>query len=147
MPIPVSNNATITMSIDDFRNLEKELDQLRAEIAKHLDVPLPGPQAGDPEVIDSFYSAMEIVRFAVGNLNPESYRGWPTDALGKLADQIELLFPGDQNWLSTAIAFRELASEAIDADALRLRRQKAAEVLTSVLDTTQESAGESAGSS
>jgi len=140
MPIPVSNAATVTMTIDDFRKAEAELDSLREQVKALSMRPVTSNTVTDARLTAAFSSAMEVVRFAVGNLNPESYRGWPTEALEQLAQAIDELYPDDPNWQSTAIAFRELAGDAIEADTIRVRREEAAEAVATAI---AQSGGES----
>jgi hypothetical protein len=77
-------------------------------------------------VLAALESALPIVQFAVGNVPPESVRGWPTASLAALADQIADLFPQDSDRQSMAIAFREVADHALQIEQYRVQRTEAA---------------------
>lgn len=81
--LPVSDNATITMPLPDFRRAEKEYDRAMREGNPHLGVADLPPEL--EKIQDALQNALRIVGFAVGNLNPESVYNWPhraVDALG-----------------------------------------------------------------
>jgi hypothetical protein len=56
--------------------------------------------------------AREIVRFATGNLGPETYAGWPTPALRAFADLLEAAPGAPGDYVEMAVDFRHYATEA-----------------------------------
>lgn len=136
MPLPVSDTATITMTMHDFRKLERDREALEARIAE-LET---AGGAAQPAPADTerwrlaLQMALPVVQYAVGNLNPESYRDWPAGELWALAELLPELFPGDPDVESLAIVFREFATQAEDLDDFRAERREAAAAVLAPID-------------
>jgi hypothetical protein len=132
MPLPVSDTATVTMSMHDYRKIERDREALEERI-QELEA---AGSAAQPEPADierwrrALQMAAPIVQYAVGNLNPESHRDWPAGELWALGELLPELFPNDADVQSLAITFRQFAAEAEDYDDFREhRRQVAATVV------------------
>jgi len=134
--MPVSDSATITMPIKDFRAAEAEIDSLRDAILQMRKrgrsastTSTENPSAdGDPAwdtkaLIDS---ALPIIQFAVGHLDPATVRNWPHVNLVAVANLIDRLCPDDANLRSLAIEFRTFSNEAARLDRFRADRYEAA---------------------
>lgn len=88
-------NATITISIEDYQKLKNRAAELELELGKtraELDQARLGPTDSDTRKLsEAFNHALEIVRFAVGNLHPLTVRGWPylhLRALGEVSPDL-----------------------------------------------------------
>ena len=127
LSLPISDNATITMSMHDYRALERahEILQERINALEKNGVRTTEPAAAATWG-QALRAALPVVQFAVGNLNPESVRDWPADSLRLLAAKMFELFPDDADRQSMAITFREFAKEAAKLERFRSRRLEAA---------------------
>lgn len=133
MSFPISDTATITMSIHDFRHIERFVDELRAQIntLRARETPVRDADETTADLIAALDAALPIVQFAVGNLNPESVRGWPYDAVQQLSALIAHLFPENSDRQSLAVTLQQFAKEAVEVEALRIERLRVAhEVLS-----------------
>jgi len=133
MSLPTSDSATVTVLLRDWTHIEREFELLRKQLRQATDNNAPVVPMEAQAVLAALESALPIVQFAVGNVPPESVRGWPTASLAALAEQIMTLFPDDADRQSLAITFREVAAHARDIDQYRAHRTEAA---VRVLETT-----------
>jgi len=77
-----------------------------------------------PALMVALRAAVEVVQFAVGNLDPTTVRGWPYEALGTIADALEQI-PGlqeDPNMRSLAGELRHFAGIAAGLEEFRKER-------------------------
>lgn len=128
MTLPISDTATVTMTMHDFRKLERDREALEARIAE-LESDSHTPAETSPDVArwrQALQDALPIIQYAVGNLNPESYRDWPAGELWSMSDHLVDLFPDDADLQSLAITFKQFAAEAEDLDDFRAERRTAA---------------------
>ncbi len=130
MGLPLTDSATVSMSIRDFRAAENEIDSLRAE---NVDLRKNGVAVTSDPTLDPVRdlralldAALPVIQLAVGNLDPATVIGWPHNDLVTVADLIERIYPGDVNLQSLAIEFRTFAHEAKRINKFRAERHKAA---------------------
>lgn len=130
MGLPLSDSATVTMGIKDFRAAEAEIDRLRVE---NTELRKNRVTTGSSEQVDPVRdlkalldASLPIVQFAVGHLDPATVRDWPHTQLIAVATMIERLYPDDANLGSLAIEFRTFASEAARIAEFRAERYRAA---------------------
>lgn len=131
--IPTSDSATVTLPLSDWRRLERELNDLRTRVQEPakawLSAPAPAPDAQKALDADALSFALELVQFAVGNLPPQSVRGWPVEALRRFADLIVDLCPNTHTEL-LAQEFYRFADEIDAVEKFRnIRRQTARETV------------------
>lgn len=114
-----------TLNDEEYHELIRAREEAYAE-ANRLRGELVAAKQADPanriKALNDFArSAIEIVRFAVANLNPESIRGWPTNALKNVADLMAAL--PDYNVADDSVLAGELHAFARDCDEYALIRQ------------------------
>jgi hypothetical protein len=126
MSLPTSDSATVTVLLRDWTHIEREFELLRKQLKQATANTTAVVPIEAQAVLAALESALPIVQFAVGNIPPESVRGWPVASLTTLADQLKALFPDDADRQSMVIAFREVAADAVDIDKFRARRTEAA---------------------
>lgn len=97
------NEATLTIKLGDYKALDRELTQLRAEnLQLKKDLETAKIDGGGDELtrqcLEAFMGAMPVVRFAVGNMDPMSFRGWPHRDLDTIVAALKSLpgVDGDQ---------------------------------------------------
>lgn len=97
------NESTISMKLGDYQTLDREIQKLRTEnlrLTKDLEkAQIDG--GGDEmtrQFLDAFMATMPVVRFAVGNMDPMSFRGWPYKSLETVVQALKVLpgVDGDQ---------------------------------------------------
>jgi hypothetical protein len=122
--------AQITMSLPEYQELTTQRDEARQHLAD-LKAKVANEQLSDPEgIIESLVSALHaslpIVKFAAGNLDPRTVRGWPYDALEHYAQVLDELPGADTVLRETALEFRNfifegrtVESERYSSDAAR----------------------------
>lgn len=120
--------ATITLPYERFKEIESQYRAARADAETlRRELAAATRPEGMAEVEPFVMAALEIVQYAVGNLNPESNRGWPVGALRRVADNLAELapnYPGDID--SLVITLRAFAREVDDVDRTRDERIEAA---------------------
>lgn len=119
--------ATITIPLEEFdtiRNrvveLSKEATQLREELKK---ANLVDPTGRVPALIAAINGVLPIIRFAVGNLDPEIVRGWPHAALKSFAEAIQSL-PAVEDGDNLGAELKVFAREAAEWERYRAERTK-----------------------
>lgn len=95
-------DATVSVKLEDIQNLQDSVKALTAEVGS-LQEQLTNAKldaGGDAtrQFHAAFLDAMEIVRFAIGNLDPLTVRGWPYQRLAMIAAALKILpgIGGDQ---------------------------------------------------
>lgn len=87
------SKAKIEMSLADWQELQQAKEALErrvTELKKTIDDVRLGEAGSEAHAFrDAFSQAMEIVRFAIANLDPLSTRGWPVESLRAVCDHIE----------------------------------------------------------
>jgi len=88
-------NATVNISLDELNTTiakiavaEQEIAVLRQQLT---DAKLRDPSERVAEVTRFARNCLTITRFAVANLPPEMIKGWPWEALRRVAEDITLL--------------------------------------------------------
>jgi hypothetical protein len=84
---------SITLTIDDYNGLQNAKSTAENEAAslkrQLIETRLNADPAGTIRALTASQRRMlHIIRFAVGNLPPESVRGWPTDVLTQVSADI-----------------------------------------------------------
>jgi hypothetical protein len=127
----MTTEPTVHVSFSDYERLRNAPAKLDAKI-QELQAQLEAAKLADPTNTiqtyrDAFCTAVKIVQFAVANLDPATVKGWPHEALRKLADMLPSL-PG-MTGLGLEDApdyWRKFASKAAEYEEWRrLHRQPA----------------------
>ena len=76
------NESTVSMKLGDYQQIDREIQKLRTEklqLEKELETAKIDGGGDDltRKYLEAFMATMPIVRFAVGNMDPMSFRGWP----------------------------------------------------------------------
>jgi hypothetical protein len=83
------NESTVTMKLGDYQRLDRDIQTHKAEVSRLSRELETAKIDGDVDglarkYLEAFMAAMPIVRFAVGNMDPMSFRGWPYKELEKV---------------------------------------------------------------
>jgi hypothetical protein len=124
--------AEIKMSIEEFQEFQRQRD-VALERATDLEKRLEKAHLADPEgriarVLEAFNAALPVVKFATGNLDPRTVRGWPYEQLETLSHVLDELPTADPAYKELALEFRNfiaegraLEAERYSADAARFQ--------------------------
>jgi hypothetical protein len=103
--------AAVTMGLDEFQSLQDARMKAELEVAKlKQQITEQKITASDPILIVVARAALEVTRFAIANLPPESTVHWPTDALRSIGDNLPSMPDAshdDQEFAITMITFAE----------------------------------------
>lgn len=90
-------DAVVTLKLSEVNKLQSDLGDANlriAEMAKEVEEARLGDHAGvTRQYQKAFSDAMQVVRFAVGNLEPLTVRGWPYKNLFAIVEHLRAL-PG-----------------------------------------------------
>ena len=117
--------ATVNISLDELDALRAQLRRAHeekgklADKIKELEVVGIGDGAG---LLVTIHHTLDIVRFAVANLDPRTVKGWPWAAVAAFADDLEELPGADENTHDLAIELRAFAHECELLESTRRNR-------------------------
>jgi hypothetical protein len=115
--------ATVSMPLQTYLSLQRYASELEcATEADGASAPTAPPSAWQ----EAAMMALPVVQFAIGNLDPQTVRGWPWQALQRLGEKMAELLP-DQSEIG--IALTSFARECADTDRFRAQRLQAAEAV------------------
>ena len=107
--------ASITLSMEEYRDLEEKKIQAEnsaADLQKQLLVAhATAIEQHVPGLLALVDEALTVVRFAVGNMPPESTRNWPIVSLQRVADLMPHLPGFGAKEQEIAIDFNHFAAE------------------------------------
>ncbi len=125
---------SITLAYQTYRQMERELEELRAKAAVQQQ-PIAAADL-DEYVLDlqsEITAAISVAQFAVGNLNPESVRGWPHEQLKEFGELlIKTAMGTDQDQIMLGLSFVHFARECADVATFRANRTRAAKEVVGV---------------
>jgi hypothetical protein len=106
----------ITLSLEEYDALRAKQRHLQGLINKaeaERDTALTQDPTGRiPTLTAALIDAFEVIRFAVGNLDPRTIRDWPHKSLDRFANVLKDLPGASHIARETAIEFRTFAYEA-----------------------------------
>lgn len=104
--------ATVTIPYGEFQAIQ-EARRIAEVAAADLRQQISETKiaASDPVLLVVARSAIEVVRFAVASLPPESTRGWPTEALKRVAANLPSMPDAVQDDQELAITLMSFARE------------------------------------
>lgn len=80
-------SATVNIALSDLMQLQRAKEDAEAQIAKLQDqLREEATKASDPILLQAARAGIQVTRFAVSQLPPESTMGWPTNDLLKIAE-------------------------------------------------------------
>ena len=119
---------TVTVKLSDFDRLRDELKQAQTrgyELEKQLTAARLADGSGTTQLLhDAFHSAIKVVQFAVGNLDPQTVVGWPHKALAEVAAAIEKIPGVDIHVREMPDELRHFARLAAGYEEFRKERDK-----------------------
>jgi len=129
----MSSQATVTIQLNEFQAIQEAKKRAEEELAalqnqiKEMKI-----EASDPVLLVVARSAIEVMRFAVASLPPESTKNWPSFALKKVAENLASMPDATTDDQELAITFMGFAREC---ERFEERRR----VLTTPLEQRSES--------
>lgn len=97
----MTQEAMVSMPLTQFQEMVKAQANHEARVVdlthKLRLAEVNGSSDAVPGLLAAIKYATEVIQFAVGNLPPESVRGWPTDALERFGIHLEKLPGGDEH--------------------------------------------------
>ncbi len=117
----MSNSASVTIQLSEFQAIQQACAEAKLEVAKLRDQ-LRDVKIGssDQASIDVARAALEVVRYAVSSMPPESNRNWPGAALRVIAARLPLMPDVQQDDYELASTLGYFANEV---DLYEKRRQ------------------------
>lgn len=91
-------------------------------------------EASDPQLLALSKAAIDIVRYAVASIPPESNVGWPFESLRVVAEYLEQMPDATRDHIETAQTFRIFAKECEDHERRRAARKNVRQAPISALD-------------
>lgn len=115
--------AEITMSIQEYEELKTQRDTAEARAAA-MEAKAAAAELSDPDdiivkLMDAIDAALPIIKFAAGNLDPRTVRGWPYPELETFAKTLDTLPGADIATKDTALEFRNFILEGQATEAER----------------------------
>lgn len=106
----------IELSLEEYDALRAKLRTMQkqvndAEAARDAAL-TQDPSGLVPSLVNGMLDAFEIIRFAVGNLDPRTVRGWPYKNLDRFANRLKDLPGAPRIPKETALEFVAFAYEA-----------------------------------
>jgi hypothetical protein len=87
-------SATVNIPLSELMELQKAREAAELEASKlHEKLRQTATTASDPLLLAMTRAGIEITRFAVAHLPPESTKGWPLDAMRTIAESLSTM-PG-----------------------------------------------------
>lgn len=121
---------TVTVPLSTYDKIRDDLRHTQNGFYE-LEKKLVAAQLADPDgsgankvLYDGFHSAIKIVQFAVGNLDPQTVVGWPHKALAEVADAIEKIPGVDIHVREMPDELRHFARLAAGYEEFRKERDK-----------------------
>lgn len=120
--------AEITMSLPEYQELTSQRDDARREAAELRDqlrkAEMRDPEGRIPNLVLGMEAALSVIKFAVGNLAPETVRGWPYPDLLTFVDALEKLPGVGTETKEYALEFRNFVREARQIERERQARDE-----------------------
>ena len=125
------SRGTVNIPLDEWNQLQANAERRKAELAEaHRRARDAEAGSGDERVRalrDIIDVALPVVQFAVGNLPPESVRGWPHVELQQLAERLRTMPGHDAEHETISAEFTTFANECLRLAAHRAVRDVTAE--------------------
>lgn len=108
----MSVTATVTLPYSEFEEIQRLKREAEERAAKADEkISEARVRASDQNLLRLARAAVEVVRFAVASLPPESNRGWPFEAIRAIAAAIPLMPDATQDHIELAQTISTFAIE------------------------------------
>ena len=122
--------AEITMTLEEYKKLDsardealREVSTLRAQLVDaKLSAVVDSNQTSIRRIVELTRALLEISRFAVGQLPPETNKGWPIESVKRASVLLVELPDSTVDDVSIASEFRAFAIECERVEAIREER-------------------------
>jgi len=106
------SNATVTIAYDEFQKIKNEKAKAEETAAKlRQEVIQARIESSDPHLLALARAALDIVRYAVASMPPESNRGWPFESLRVVAVEVMNMPDATPDHHELSITLRNFADE------------------------------------
>ncbi len=106
------STATVTMEYAEFQELQNKRKEAEEEVAAlKAQITEAKIKASDPHLLALARGALDVVRYAVASLPPESHRGWPFESLTQVADHVIFMPDATPDHTELAMTLRTFATE------------------------------------
>lgn len=131
-------SATVTMDLSEYQTLQKQKETTEIENSKLREQIIEAKiSSSDPHLLAFSRAALDIVRYAVASLPPESNIGWPFESLRVVAEEILRMPDAGPTHEELAFTFRTFAQECEEHERRRkLAREVKQAPLPSLADLT-----------
>lgn len=117
------STATVTMEYAEFQELQNKRKEAEEEISVlKKQITEAKISASDPHLLALSRAAIDVVRFAVASLPPESHKGWPFESLARVAEQIPHMPDATVDHTELAMTLTTFAKECEDHERRRQLR-------------------------
>lgn len=117
------STATVTIPYDEFQAIQNEKRQAEEQVADlKRQVTEAKISASDPHLLALSRAALDVVRYAVASLPPESNMGWPFESLRAVAEEVEHMPDATPDHAELAMTLRTFATECEDHERRRMHR-------------------------
>lgn len=122
--------AEIKMSLEEYQEFIRQRDTALAdaETAKQklVEAQLHDPDGMVQQLLDAVNAALPVVKFATGNLDPRTVRGWPYASLEAISKALDVMPTTDPAYKELAAEFRSFVHEGQALEAERYSTDAAA---------------------
>ena len=113
-------SATVTMDLGEYQQLHEAKKATEIENAQlkqqNIDAKIA---SSDPHLVAFARAALDIIRYAVASLPPESNKGWPFESLRVIADEVVNLPDAGSTHDELSLTFTTFATECEDHERRR----------------------------
>jgi len=126
--LPLSDNTVVNCTVHDLRKIEDLILKLREQndqLSKKSGNKVSSGPTEEAEAPFPVADALEVIQWAVGNLPPEMHKGWPHEALSRVAAYLKE--HGDRvEGMTLGITLAQFSNEAAEIEEYRAQREKVA---------------------
>lgn len=115
--------ATVTIPYDEFQEIKDAKRQAEEKASKLIeDVKQAKIQSSDPHLFALAKAALDIVRYAVASLPPESNFGWPFESLKVVAAKVLDMPDATPDHIELSMTLSSFAKECEEHERRRVHR-------------------------
>lgn len=120
----------IEMTMEEFKQIENDRDDARKEVARlraelidtKLNAVIEGSDTNLKKIVTLTRALLDCTRFAVGQLPPETNKGWPIASVKRASELLSVLPDHAVDDISIASEFRAFAVECERIENVRAER-------------------------
>lgn len=122
----MTTTAQVTIPYNEFQELQKAREIAETEVARlGALITEQKIEACDPHLFKLARAALDVIRYAVGSLPPESNKGWPFESLRVVADELVHMPDATPDHNELSMTFKTFSRECEDHE----RRRQASGVV------------------